>query len=108
METYDLSAFTKDGIWPTPTQDTSMRTGKYPQGGKALSLSVSTSSAAASPASPSLLLGRDWPKPTTGGSGPSSHESFAHYDPASSSWRTSQVCLDGALATWSETWPRAG
>ena len=34
--------------------------------------------------------------------------SFANYDHASSSWKTSQLCLDGELATYSETWPRAG
>lgn len=34
--------------------------------------------------------------------------SFAKYDPDSSSWRTSQLCLDGGLTLYSETWPRAG
>jgi predicted DNA-binding protein YlxM (UPF0122 family) len=42
------------------------------------------------------------------GSGPNMRESFASYDPATSSWRTSQLCLDGASAVFSETWPRAG
>jgi hypothetical protein len=40
--------------------------------------------------------------------GPSMRESFANYDPATSSWRTSQLCLDGAWSEFSETWPRAG
>ena len=43
----------------------------------------SISSAAGSPVSPSLLPASDSPRMTPGGSGPSLHESFAHYDPAS-------------------------
>ena len=35
-------------------------------------------------------------------------DSLAKYDPASSLWRTSQLCLDGELAEFSETWPRSG
>src|SRR4051812_35569144 len=34
--------------------------------------------------------------------------SFSSFDRATSSWRTSQLCLDGDLAEFSETWPRAG
>jgi hypothetical protein len=34
--------------------------------------------------------------------------SFARYDPATSSWKTSRVSLDGEWETYSETWPRAG
>jgi len=34
--------------------------------------------------------------------------SLARYDPDTSSWKTSQLCLDGALETFSETWPRSG
>lgn len=33
---------------------------------------------------------------------------LAKFDPNSSSWRTSQLCLDGDLETFSETWPRSG
>lgn len=33
---------------------------------------------------------------------------LAKYDPTTSSWRTSQLCLDGDLAEFSETWPRSG
>ena len=68
----------------------------------------STSSAAASPASPLASPAKDSPRPMPAGSGPSLLDSFAHYDPATSSWRTCQVCLGGDLETWSETWPRAG
>ena len=70
--------------------------------------SASTSSAAASPVSRSASPGKDSPSVTPDGSGPSLRGSFAHYDHATSSWRTSQVCLDGDLETWSATWPRAG
>ena len=41
-------------------------------------------------------------------SGGSTPESFASYDPASSSWRTSQRCLLAGWETFSETWPRSG
>jgi hypothetical protein len=40
--------------------------------------------------------------------GPSMRESFASFDHATSSWRTSQLCLDGEWSEFSETWPRAG
>src|SRR5690606_35527329 len=42
------------------------------------------------------------------GSGRSTPESFASYDPATSSWRTSQHSLFGGLSEFSETWPRSG
>jgi hypothetical protein len=42
------------------------------------------------------------------GSGLNTSDSFASYDRATSSWRTSQLCLDGDLALFSEIWPRAG
>ncbi len=35
-------------------------------------------------------------------------DSFANYDLASSSWKTSQRCFVEGWATFSETWPRAG
>lgn len=34
--------------------------------------------------------------------------SFAAYDHNTSVWKTSQLCLDGELSEFSETWPRAG
>ena len=40
--------------------------------------------------------------------GMSGPDSFAQYDRESSSWKTSQLCLDGEWAEFSETWPRAG
>jgi hypothetical protein len=44
----------------------------------------------ASPVSPSAWLESSVRRLTSGGSGPSSHAPFAHYDPDTSSWRTSQ------------------
>lgn len=41
-------------------------------------------------------------------SGPNTPGSLANFDPATSSWRTSQLCLFGGLAEFSETWPRSG
>jgi len=45
---------------------------------------------------------------TSDGSGPSSLDWFARYDPEASSWRTSQVSFMEELNTFSETWPRSG
>lgn len=42
------------------------------------------------------------------GSGLSSPDSLARYDPNSLSWRTSQLCLVGDWETFSGTWPRSG
>jgi hypothetical protein len=124
MEIFDLSTYKAPVMWPTPGANDTNRSpeawlkaqARHAAKGinlqkslaVAVALSPSTSSAAASPASPSASLASDWPKPMRGGSGPSSQGSFAHYDPDSCSWRTSQVCLSGDLETWSETWPRAG
>lgn len=40
--------------------------------------------------------------------GASLPESLANYDPATSSWKTSQICLTGELAEYSATLPRSG
>jgi hypothetical protein len=40
--------------------------------------------------------------------GASSFESFASFDQATSSWRTSQRCLAGGLEPFSATWPESG
>ena len=45
---------------------------------------------------------------TSDGSGLSSSDWFARYDPEASSWRTSQVSFMEELNTFSETWPRSG
>jgi len=68
--------------------------------------------AEAFPASPIPWLAAVPAPTTTATSGPSSPDSFASVDP-DGSWRKtcqgySQVTLDGSLARYSETWPRAG
>ena len=68
--------------------------------------------AEAFPASRTVLLADVPAPPTSATSGPSSSDSFASVDP-DGSWRKtcqgySQVTLDGSLARFSETWPRAG
>ncbi len=40
--------------------------------------------------------------------GESTGDLLANYDPASSSWRTSQACLVSGWEPFSETWPRSG
>jgi hypothetical protein len=68
-----------------------------------------TSSAAASPARTSASPERAQALAASEAAyGRSTPESFANFDPATSSWRTSQLCLDGALSEFSETWPRSG
>jgi hypothetical protein len=72
-------------------------------------LSLWTSSAEDFPARTSATQGSA-PESTANGQdyGASTPELLASYDPATSSWRTSQLCLDGALSEFSETWPRSG
>lgn len=45
---------------------------------------------------------------TTDTCGPPWWRAFAHFDPASSCWRTSQGTFHSAWGTFSETWPRWG
>ena len=118
---------TPTGLWPTPSASVAQLGEKPPTwlarrerlkktanngngAGMPLTIAVQlNSSAAASPVRTSVLpekaralkaLARDY--------GASTPELLAKYDPATSSWRTSQLCLDGALAEFSETWPRSG
>lgn len=49
----------------------------------------------------------DWTAPKAA-SGLTCSASFASYDRATSSWKTSQLCFTGDLATFSADWPRAG
>jgi hypothetical protein len=70
---------------------------------------TSTSSAAGSPAKTSPTPAKE--QGSTGHArvfGPSTPDSFANYDPATSSWRTSQLSLLEDSGEFSETWPRAG
>lgn len=47
-------------------------------------------------------------KASAAGSGVNTRVSFANYDPATSSWKTSQHSLDGGLTEFSGNWPRSG
>ena len=70
---------------------------------------ISTSSAEASPARTSASQAAAQELPASDpASGPSSPDSLARYDRATSSWRTSQLCLDEDWERFSETWPRSG
>lgn len=71
-----------------------------------------TSSPGDSPASPSPTPAGEPPRTTSDGSGPSSSESFAWYDPHTSSWKTSQGSLLSMMEQqwerYSAPWPRSG
>jgi hypothetical protein len=70
---------------------------------------TSTSSPVGSPASPSHSLDAVRSRTTIVGYGPSSPDAFANYDPATSSWRTSQASFWGEeWTTYSEGWPTSG
>jgi hypothetical protein len=61
------------------------------------------------PARTSALPGKAQGSPANGRDyGAITPDLLARYDPASSSWKTSQHCLVGGLETSSETWPRSG
>lgn len=64
--------------------------------------------AADSLASPSASPGAGRRRRILVGSGPRSQQSFATYDPAASSWRTSQGSLLTEWETYSATWPVSG
>lgn len=69
----------------------------------------STSSAAASPVRISVTPAREpGSRVSVPAFGANTLESFASFDPASLSWRTSQRSLLGGWETFSETWPRLG
>lgn len=66
-------------------------------------------SAAASPVRTSALQARAQDLQASGpGFGESAPVLLAKHDPATSLWKTAQLCLDGDLALYSETWPRSG
>src|ERR1039458_10464161 len=66
------------------------------------------SSVADSPASPLASPDCNGGRTMSDGSGQSSLDCFAFYDPLSRSWRTSQGSLLGDWPKFSETWPRSG
>jgi hypothetical protein len=131
LETSTGSTRRAPARWPTPTvADSDGRTLRQrstdplhkPGGRHAMSLDravaegsaptasrPSTFSLEASPASRSASQGSSAGWRTIVGYGPSSHEPFASYDPASSSWRTSQASLwEAEWTPYSETWPSSG
>ena len=61
-----------------------------------------------SPASPSAMPGNGGGQTMSGGSGVTLCESFARYDPGSSSWRTSQESFLWDSVEFLETWPGSG
>jgi len=67
-----------------------------------------TCSPAGTPANPSAMPDGEPENTTTDTCGPKSIESFATYDPATSSWRTSQGTFPWGSDEFLETWPRAG
>jgi hypothetical protein len=72
-------------------------------------LTQSTSSAAGSPARTSPMRDNGWASMESApASGVSSIDSFASFDPATSSWRMSQLSLFEGWTAYSGTWPRAG
>lgn len=68
----------------------------------------STPSAADTPARPSPTPADASGRTTPDTCGPTSSPPFAHYDPGSSSWRTSQGTVPWASDEFSGTWPRSG
>jgi len=71
-------------------------------------LSGPTLCAGDSPVSQSALRGRGSRKRTSDGSGRSSGDAFATFDPDTCSWKTCRVSLVGEWETYSETWPASG
>ena len=107
----DLPQTELSRMWPTPHASCSTGAGTQGRdGGLNLQTAVALmSSAAASPArtSASPARAQGW-QASEAAYGASTPDSFANYDPATSSWRTSQRCLVEGWATYSETWPRSG
>ena len=100
----------KDGLWPTPTTDTkALADGQLQAGRQGAGYERPAILYGGFPAKISATQGSG-PASTASGQdyGQSSPELLASYDPATRSWRTSQLCLDGDLDEFSETWPRSG
>jgi hypothetical protein len=114
-------------LWPTPrTTDANAgrgavqigrgwyRPSKHLEAGKLvgqanLADAVLISSAAAFPVrtSPSQARAQAW-RASAAAYGRSTPELLARFDPNTSSWKTSQLCLDGDYSLFSETLPRSG
>lgn len=102
MELFNLfpasSPFTKDGLWPTPTSDATLRKRRYAQGGKGLGYSVSTSSVAVFPARTSAMRARvPALMASAAGYGANMPVSLARLDPAQLSSKTSLLSSQDAM-----------
>jgi hypothetical protein len=92
-----------------PTSSNTQTLERLPQSSLQQMVFASMSSAVDSPAKTLAL-----PEKAQGlrvnapGYGESTPELLAKYDPSLSLWKTSQLCLEGGLETFSETWPRSG
>jgi hypothetical protein len=105
-------------LWPTPQafdakdirrDSEALARAKKKGGCRNLREEVLTSSAADSPVKTSPSPERVLVLQERGvDSGANTTDSLANYDPATSSWRTSQRCLVEGWAPYSETWPRSG
>jgi len=104
------SAVSRRKFWPTPQAQDCKQNGLRPHSrAKMLISEVLTSYAADSPAKTFPSPARVLVLQARGvGSGANTTDSFASFDPATSSWRTSQRCLVEGWAKYSETWPRSG
>lgn len=80
-----------------------------PSASPQMELEISISSAEASPArtSASQEMAQVWQE-SGRDYGPSSRGLLARFNPATRSWKTSQLCFIEGLETFSETWPRSG
>jgi hypothetical protein len=105
--------------WPSPsvsdvkgTTEFHLRKDAKPETNHAVTLAQKVqwmSSAAVSPARTSVSPEKAQAlRASAAAYGRNTPELLAKYDPDTSSWRTSQLCLDGDLALFSETWPRSG
>lgn len=94
---YSRSTSRTAGTWETS-----------PHGSQTLSETPLTLSAEGSPASPLVPPDDAAPKTIAAGSGRTSPEWFAFYDPVTLSWRTFQDSFLPEWATFLETWPASG
>lgn len=107
----ETSATSQPKLWPTPHGMCVPNKRRAGPSGNELGRAVnqSMSSAEDSPARTSASRERVLVLQARGvDSGANTTDSFASFDPATSSWRTSQRCLVEGWSRYSETWPRSG
>ena len=59
-------------------------------------------------ANPSASPARETALTTSATFGPNLRDAFAHYDPDSHCWKTSQATFHSDLETYKQTWPKSG